>query len=513
MGGLLVPEEIRDAGQPETRTKVAHWIMNRPDDHSCTFPDETRICAIRRLIVNPTNESRAPKSGLPPMGDGIDWQEAVISEQMIARLQGGMTMNKFKKRATCSPMLAVLPASAVFLALALATPTYAQTKDPIKIGVIAEAQAVAGSSIPLAAQLAADEINAAGGVNGRKIEIVSYDNHSSAAESVRAFQRAANEDHVNAVIASYISEVVLALEPWAGRLKTVMITPGAASDVITQNIAKDYKHNKYTFHGYLTSTSIADSVCDSAKDLLVKDLKMKTAIVMSEDAAWTTPLDAEYLKCLPKIGLKVIDHIRVSPDTTDFTPIFNKIEGEKPDVIITGISHVGVQPTVQAKSQEVPIPMYGVSSQASNSSFWQDTNGAVEGVLYQAVSGPDVAVTPKTLPFVAAFKKRFGNFPSYCGYTAYDEVYYIADAIKRAGSTDPDKLVDALEKTDYVGTIGRVQFQGKDTPYPHALKIGASTITGLMLQWQNGKQVNLWPAKVANGKLKFPKFIKVGSAN
>ena len=422
-------------------------------------------------------------------------------------------MNKFKKRATCSPMLAVLPASAVFLALALATPTYAQTKDPIKIGVIAEAQAVAGSSIPLAAQLAADEINAAGGVDGRKIEIVSYDNHSSAAESVRAFQRAANEDHVNAVIASYVSEVVLALEPWAGRLKTVMITPGAASDIITQNIAKDYEHNKYTFHGYLTSTSIADSVCDSAKDLLVKDLKMKTAVVMSEDAAWTTPLDAEYLKCLPKIGLKVIDHIRVSPDTTDFTPIFNKIEGEKPDVIITGISHVGVQPTVQAKSQEVPIPMYGVSSQASNSSFWQDTNGAVEGVLYQAVSGPDVAVTPKTLPFVAAFKKRYGNFPSYCGYTSYDEVYYIADAIKRAGSTDPDKLVDALEKTDYVGTVGRVQFQGKDTPYPHALKIGASTITGLMLQWQDGKQVNLWPANVANGKLKFPKFIKVGSAN
>jgi branched-chain amino acid transport system substrate-binding protein len=410
-------------------------------------------------------------------------------------------------------MLAVLPASAAFLALALATPTYAQTKEPIKIGVIAEAQAVAGSSIPLAAQLAADEINAAGGVDGRKIEIVSYDNHSSAAESVRAFQRAVNEDHVNAVIASYISEVVLALEPWAGRLKTVMITPGAASDVITQNIAKDYEHNKYTFHGYLTSTSIADSVCDSAKDLLVKDLKMKTAVVMSEDAAWTTPLDAEYLKCLPKIGLKVIDHIRVSPDTTDFTPIFNKIEGEKPDVMITGISHVGVQPTVQAKSQEVPIPMYGVSSQASNSSFWQDTNGAVEGVLYQAVSGPDVAVTPKTLPFVAAFKKRYGNFPSYCGYTSYDEVYYVADAIKRAGSTDPDKLVDALEKTDYVGTIGRVQFQQKDTPYPHALKIGASTITGLMLQWQNGKQVNLWPANVANGKLKFPKFIKVGSAN
>jgi branched-chain amino acid transport system substrate-binding protein len=427
-------------------------------------------------------------------------------------------MRKSQGRSMSAPILMGLPAllglpATAALALALATPGYAQSASvPIKIGVIAEAQAVAGSSIPQAAQLAADEINAAGGVNGRKIEIISYDNHSSAAESVRAFQRAANEDHVNAVIASYISEVVLALEPWTGRLKTVMVTPGAASDVITQNIAKDYDNLKYTFHGYLTSTSLADSTCAAAKDLLVNRLHLKTAVVMSEDAAWTTPLDAEYVKCLPEIGLNVVDHVRFSPDTTDFTPIFNKIEAEKPDVMITGISHVGVQPTVQWKQQEVPIPMLGVASQATNSSFWNDTNGATEGVLYQAVSGPDVAVTPKTLPFVNAFKAKYGNFPSYCGYTAYDEVYYIADAIKRGG-TDPDKLVDALEKTDYVGTIGRVQFKGKDSPNPHALKVGPDTITGLMLQWQDGKQVNLWPANVANGKLRFPKFIKVGTAN
>ena len=141
------------------------------------------------------------------------------------------------------------------------------------------------------------------------------------------FSAPSSEDHVNAVITSYISEVVLALEPWAGRLKTVMVTPGAASDVITQNIAKDYEHNKYTFHGYLRSSALAGLVCDAAKDLLVDGLKMKTAVVMSEDAAWTTPLDEGYVDCLPKIGIKVLDHIRFSPDTTDFTPIFNKIEG------------------------------------------------------------------------------------------------------------------------------------------------------------------------------------------
>ena len=268
--------------------------------------------------------------------------------------------------------------------------------DPIKIGVIAEAQAIAGASIPQAAQLAADEINAKGGVDGRKIEIVTYDNHSSSADSVRAFQRAVNEDKVNIVIASYISEVVLALEPWASRLKTPFITPGAASNEISKSVHTDYEKNKYTFHGYLTSAALALSVCDAAKELLVDQKHMKTAVIMSEDAAWTKPLDVGYEECLPKIGLKVLDHIRFSPDTTDFTPIFNKIEGAKPDVIITGISHVGVQPTVQWKNQQVPIPMLGISSQATNETFGKDTNDASDGVLYQGVSGPDVAVTPKS---------------------------------------------------------------------------------------------------------------------
>jgi branched-chain amino acid transport system substrate-binding protein len=429
---------------------------------------------------------------------------------MMTRRKARLSRATVRRSTLCasSAILALVGAFAVG-ALAISSGARAEDQTPIKLGVIAEAQAVAGSSIPLAAQLAADEINAKGGIDGRKVEIVVYDDHSSSAEAVRAFQRAVNEDHVNAVIASYTSEVVLALEPWAARLKTVMITPGAASDVITQNIAKDYDHNKYTFHGYLTSGALAELVCDAAKDMLVDGLKMKTAVIMIEDAAWTTPLGAGYEECLPKIGLKVLDRIRFSPDTTDFTPIFNKIEGEKPDVMITGISHVGVQPTVQWKSQQVPIPMFGISSQSTNSTFWKDTNGATEGVLFQAVSGPGVAVTPKTLPFVEGFQKKFGNVPSYAGYTAYDEVFFIADAIHRAGSTDSDKLVTALEATDYEGTIGRVQFLPKGDPHVHGLKTGKGLITGLFLQWQDGKQVNLWPTNLANGKLAFPAFVKL----
>lgn len=381
--------------------------------------------------------------------------------------------------------------------------------DPIKIGVIAETSAISGVGIPNGAQMAADEINKAGGVNGRMIQIVPYDDHSSASDAVRAFQRAAQQDKVAAVIASYISEVVLALEPWAGRLHMPMITPGAASNEITKRVHDDYAHEKYVFHGYLASTQIADVVCEAAKSLMVKDLKMKSSVIMSEDAAWTIPLDAEYAKCLPEAGLKVLDHIRLSPDTTDFTPIFNKIEGEKPDVIVTGISHVGVQPTVQWQQQQVPMPMYGVSSQATNSTFWTDTNGATDGVIFNMVAAPDVPVTPKTIPFAKGYQAKYGNLPGYAAYQAYDEVFMWADAIKKAGGTDPDKMVEAMEKTDYVGTIGRITFLPKDNQFAHGMRIGEGYITGLMVQWQKGKPVTVWPANVATGKMVFPSFIKL----
>ncbi len=391
----------------------------------------------------------------------------------------------------------------------------AQNSEPIKIGVIGEESSVAGASLTKAAALAADDINAKGGVNGRKVEVITYDDHSSAADAVRAFQRAVSQDKVVAVIGSYISEVVLAIEPWSARLHMPFITPGAASNEITKQVHNDYDHFKYTFHGYLTSANLAQSICDYTHDLLVGPLHMKTTVIMSEDAAWTKPLDVRYLECLPKAGFEVLDHIRFNPDTADFTPIFNQIEAKHPDVIITGISHVGVQPTVQWHDQQVPIPMAGQSSQATTSTFWKDTNGAAEGVVTTTAAAPGVANTPLTIPFTDAYVKKYGATPAYDGYTAYDMVYVITEAIQRAGgSTDPDKLVTALEATDHVGTFGREQFYDRNDQFTHGLRYGPGLVTGVAIQWQNGKQMCVWPSDKANAKLKFPSFVKLhASAN
>jgi branched-chain amino acid transport system substrate-binding protein len=242
---------------------------------------------------------------------------------------------------------------------------------------------------------------------------------------------------------------------------------------------------------------------------------MTTAVVMSEDAAWTKPLDEAYLECLPKIGLKVLDHIRFNPDTSDFTPIFHQIEDAHPDVIVTGISHVGVQPTVQWHDQQVPIPMVGQSSQATTSTFWKDTNGASEGVITDTAAAPGVALTPSTVPFVTEYEKKFGATPSYTGYATFDMVHVIAEAIERAGgATDPDKLVTALEATDHLGTMGRIQFYGRDNQFTHAMKYGPGLVTTIAIQWQDGKQICVWPRDKANGEITFPSFIKLhASAN
>jgi branched-chain amino acid transport system substrate-binding protein len=399
------------------------------------------------------------------------------------------------------------------LALALsALPAAAQAADPIKIGVIGEESSVAGASLTKAAIMAADDINAHGGVNGRKIEVITYDNHSSASDSVRAFQRAVSQDKVVAVIGSYISEVVLALEPWSARMHVPFITPGAASNLISKAVHDDYDHYKYTFHGWLTSAFIAQAICDYTKDMLVGPFHLKTAVVMSEDAAWTTPLDAAYLECLPKAGLKVLDHIRFNPDTADFTPLFHQIEDAHPDVIVTGISHVGVQPTVQWHDQQVPFPMVGQSSQATTSTFWKDTNGAAEGVITDTAATPDVALSPSTIPFAEAYIKKHGVTPAYVGYTSYDMVHVIAEAIERAGgSTDPDKLVTALEATDHVGTVGRIQFYGREHQFTHAVKYGPGLVTTVAIQWQSGKQVCVWPADKCKAKIVFPAFVKTPS--
>ncbi|MDE2007467.1 MAG: ABC transporter substrate-binding protein, partial [Rhodospirillales bacterium] len=392
--------------------------------------------------------------------------------------------------------LALGAAAALGLAFGATPPARAAGQGPIKIGVISEQSAIVGQSISQGAQLAAADINAHGGVMGRKIEIITYDDHSSAADAVRAFQRAVQQDHVNAVVATFISEVALAIEPWAARLHTVTVTPAAASDLISKQVHDNYGRFKYMFETWLPAPLLAQSICDSADELLVKPLGVKRVAIMSEDADWTKPLDEGLKACLPKAGLTVTDEVRFNPDTTDFTPIFNKIEATHPQLIVTGIAHVGVQPTVQWHAQQVPMALGGISAQATNPTFWKDTNGAANGVITQTGTVQGLAITPRTNVVAQEFVKKYGHFPAFTGFTAYDTVQALAAAMQREHSTNPDKIVAGMEQTHLVGTLGTLGFYGRKSPYTHAARYGKGWIQSTFMQWQNGKQVCVWPTEI-----------------
>jgi len=124
----------------------------------------------------------------------------------------------------------------------------ASASGPIRIGVIAPFAAIPGKSIVNGAELAVAKINASGGINGRRVRLFKYDDHFSTTRGVRAFQRAVNQDHVVAMVGGFSSEVVLALQPWSGRLHVPFLTTGTGATQITRNVREHYQRNKYTFH-------------------------------------------------------------------------------------------------------------------------------------------------------------------------------------------------------------------------------------------------------------------------
>lgn len=385
-------------------------------------------------------------------------------------------------------------------------PVCAQS-EPIRIGVMAKFAQINGAAILNGATLAAEEINAAGGVKGRKIEIMTYDDQGSASDATLAFQRAVRQDKVQAMVGTFLSEIAITLTPWAARLKTPYIVTGAGADQVGALVHDNYPAYKYVFRTILPASSTAQGVCDSVKDIAVGQMKYKTAVLMTEDAAWTRSYDDFLKTCLPASGLQLVDTVKVATDTTDFTPIFQKIEATKADVIVTGVGIIGNKPVVQWANQQVPIPLMGYNAQAGASAFWKETSGATNGLITFTAASEDSALTPKTVPFGQAYLKRFNTTAAAHSFATYDAIYLLKDAVERGGSTEADTLVAALEKSDFVGASGRIVFQGPEDKLTHDMKFGKDYVTGVAIQWQNGKQVTVWPQAQAGTKLTFPAFI------
>jgi branched-chain amino acid transport system substrate-binding protein len=302
--------------------------------------------------------------------------------------------------------------------------------------------------------------------------------------------------------------------PWASRLKTPLIITGAASSQIPERVHDNYKRYKYVFHGYLNSAVIALATCLTSEKMFIKNKKLSylnRAVIFSEDADWTKPVDKMYKKCLPKAGFKVVDTIVFSPKTSDFRPLYSRVEKDKANIIMAAVAHVGVKPVVQWHQQQVPALFAGINGQGGSSAFWKATNGATEGMITGNVGANGVPLTPKTSGFYKAYTKQFGvTEPAYDAYTTYDTIYALKHAIEKARSTKANDLVNALEKVNFTGVSGQIHYHGKKDKYTHEVVFSANPKKGMsyvVIQWQKGKQVVVWPKKLAEGEIEIPSFV------
>jgi len=398
----------------------------------------------------------------------------------------------------------ITPLAVAALALTAGATLALADEKPIVIGITAPIQLQVGRDTVDATQLAIDEINAKGGVLGRKLSMVVADETMDPQQGVAAVKKLTSDDHVDVLIGGYNSGVTLAQEPHIAEAKTIYLGIGAASPSITDFVKKKYDRFKYIFRvNPINAVRQADQLTGFLTGKVGGDLGLKTLAIVGENAKWVQDLAPVLKEGVEKGGLKVAYMELFDPDMSDFSPLLAKVRESGAQYCVVILSHANSDVFVkQWYDAKFPMAIGGIDVKGQDPDFFSRIGGKAIGevVSLGMLAEP---LTPKTMPFWNAFTGKFKRPPVYTAPGAYDATYIYAEAVTRAKSTDPDKVVPELEKTAYLGTQGTYKFD--DT---HDVLPGPGLINLLYVQWQeNGKRVIVWPKELANGKMILPPWI------
>jgi len=395
------------------------------------------------------------------------------------------------------------------------TPTATPTPEPageIKIGVIGPMAYIQGEHHLYGAEMARDEINAAGGVlvgdEYYQITLVDIDSNEilSVIDATNAMERLITVENVDFVVGGFRTESVLAMQDVAMDHEMIFLVCGASINELCERVADDYDTYKYTFR--ITPVNGTSLVTISfmltgmvAAEIGALGVAPKVAI-LAENMAWADPIVAVANGLVPGLpgfadmGMQVVDTWRPSQTATDVTIELDAIEDAGANMIYTVVSGpLGVAYTSQWGQNQIPAASVGINVEAQKGDFLEVTGGygAYETTLN---TYGRVEITDDTIDFFDTFVARFGEIPIYTAGT-YDALYVLKDAIERADSLDSDAVVTALEATDLSGPAGRIVFMGRDTDTPHDVTWGPGYVTGIGVQWQDGELKAVWPVEVA----------------
>jgi len=402
----------------------------------------------------------------------------------------------------------ILILAMVFL-FAVSSLTVASGQDVIKIGVIGPMKFVQGIGHWNGATMAAEEINAKGGIQvGAKkmrLELVQADSNEflSMPDATTAIERLITRDKVHFIVGGFRTEAVLAMQDIAMENKKIFIGVGAAHDELCLRVARDYKTYKYWFRGspfnstFLVRTSFVHLGTVGA--ILRQSLnipKLKVALAF-EKAAWADPMVPAAEATIPKMGMEVAGVWRPSAVATDVAAELSAIQRSEAQIIFTMFSSsVGIPFARQAGELKIPAAQVGINVEAQKDGFWQATQKMGNYVLTTNTYCRGVESNELTKAFVDTYVKRFGETPTYTADTYSAIIYGLAPSIEMAGTLDPDKIVSVLEERVYKTASGTVKYM-KDAEgrHLHELTWGPGFLTALGVQWQDGELKGVWPNK------------------
>ena len=364
---------------------------------------------------------------------------------------------------------------------------WAQSGPPIRIGAslsLTGSYAKPGLYGREGYALCQKQLNEGAGILSRPVEFVIYDDRSDPQTGVRLYEKLITEDRVELVMGPYSSAITEAVANVTEKYKKLMIAPLGSAGSIWE------KGRRYV----IMMVSPAEVYLEGLIDLAVRN-GLKSIAFIYEDTLFPKTSVKGAVAIAKKRGLDVVLHEAYPKAQTDFAALLTKVKAARPDVLAAATYFDDVVAiTRQMKELDVNVRMFGTTVGGDLPEFYKALGKTAEYVYGASQWEPGLAY-PGAREFSATYESEFGRPPSYHAAASYAACLLMAEAINRTGSLEAERLRDYFIKLVSVTPFGPFDIDER------GYQIGHRMVT---IQWQDGRQVIVWPDEVALGKARFP---------
>jgi len=376
---------------------------------------------------------------------------------------------------------------ALFVALAIGTPWPSVAQQPIRIGAslsLTGGYASFGSYAREGYLLCKKQVNEKGGALGRPIEFVIYDDGSEPQTAVRLYEKLISEDKVDALLGPYSTPIVDAVANVTEKHRKLMIASMAATSSLWE------KGRRYL----IMVLSPFEALSEGLMEVAARN-GLKTIALVNEDAIVPMTVVKGALESAKKRGFDVVLHEVYPKGTTDFAVILNKVKAAKPDVLVLGaLPDDAVVFTRQLKELDINVKMFNSTPGGLLPEYYKQLGNAAEFV-YSGSWWERGLTYPGNHEFVESYEREYNRAPVFHSADTYVACQLLVGAVRRVGSLDSDKIREEILKLRTKTLLGDFAVDER------GFQVGHKAVT---IQWQDGKQVVVWPDEVAAGKPRFP---------